>query len=300
MRDNVAAMLRIKNESRWIRRSLERIFMVAKYVVILDDGSTDHTELECKLALSTDVITVSTGSDAHKTIVSGIELQSMPWGWIGRGQVAAGATELHFLNSPFANVVRPKERVSEIRDKRVLWYYAKAAIPATHWLCFDGDEMPSLSFVRHFDTAYKMLERGDDILHFPFVYLWDSEDMQRVDGIYGSRRDGMKLLNFPRYFTVKRCSEQAIFDMTFAWEGTKGGFHCGSIPREKFPYKKWGEFKHPIVHFGYLDDPLRQRKFQFYREIDPGNKAEGEYMHIIGQPNVHAPGPVRLEPWRDE
>jgi glycosyltransferase involved in cell wall biosynthesis len=299
MRANVAAMLRIKNESRWIRRSLERIFMVAKYVVILDDGSTDNTETECKLAVSKNLTALSTGGD-HKTIVGDWSIQLTAWGFIARGTVNEGETELHFLNSPFTNAVRPKERVNEIRDKRVLWAYAKCAVPATHWLCFDGDEMPSLDFVRNFPTAYAKLENEVDILHFPFVYLWDSEDMQRVDGIYGSRSDGMKTLNFPRYFTIKRCNEQAIFDMTFAWEGTKGGFHCGSIPREKFPYKKWGEFRHPIVHFGYLDDPLRQRKYVFYNQIDPGNKAEGEYKHIIGQPNVHAPGPVRLEPWRDE
>lgn len=283
-RDNVAAMLRIKNEGRWIRRCLERIFMVAKTIVILDDGSTDNTETEANEALGR---------------ARAGELKA--WGWVRQGMNDAGlVSEMHYLKSPFTDVVRPKERVSEIRDKRVLWYYAKAAVPATHWLCFDGDEMPSLDFVRNFPKAYAMVENGCDILHFPFIYLWDSEDMQRVDGIYGMGGGGMKILHFPRYFTIKRCDEQAIFDMTFAWEGTKGGFHCGSIPREKFPYQKWDNFNHPIVHFGYIDDPLRHRKYQFYNLIDPGNQVEGEYRHIIGQPNVHAPGPVRLEPWRDE
>jgi hypothetical protein len=56
----------------------------------------------------------------------------------------------------------------------------------------------------------------------------------------------------------------------------------------------------PVVHFGYLDEAERQRKYVFYNKIDPGNQVEGEYRHIIGEPDVHAPGPVELVAYKDE
>ena len=45
-RDQTVCMMRVKNEARWIRRSLERTFEVCKFVVIWDDKSTDNTEDE--------------------------------------------------------------------------------------------------------------------------------------------------------------------------------------------------------------------------------------------------------------
>ena len=42
------AMYRIKNESRWIKQSLESISEICKEIVILDDGSTDDTVKICE------------------------------------------------------------------------------------------------------------------------------------------------------------------------------------------------------------------------------------------------------------
>ena len=41
-------MYRIKNESRWIKQSLESISEICKEIVILDDGSTDDTVKICE------------------------------------------------------------------------------------------------------------------------------------------------------------------------------------------------------------------------------------------------------------
>lgn len=46
MRNDVLCMMRIKNEGRWIARSLERTFEVCRTVVIFDDHSTDNTKRE--------------------------------------------------------------------------------------------------------------------------------------------------------------------------------------------------------------------------------------------------------------
>jgi hypothetical protein len=213
---------------------------------------------------------------------------------------------LHYVHSPFRPAVRDKENVNEIRDKNMLWYYVKARTQFKNVLCLDGDEVLSLEALRQWSEIEKNLDHGVDMITIPFVYLWDSESQARVDGIYGDAEDGHPKLRFPRIFTIQRISDQNLFDQHFSWEGTKGGFHCGSIPMVHFETSRPhaplnGRFiPAPVAHYGYVDDPLRQRKFKFYREIDPGNKVEGEYLHIIGEPDLHAPGPLEFKPWEDK
>lgn len=287
MRDKTAMMSRVKNEGRWIKRCLDRTFQLCESVVIWDDGSTDNTYDACLSSLGQ----IESISDNG-------------WGVVAKGVVDGESRILHFINSPFREVVREAQRVNEIRDKNMLWYFVKSKIAFRHVLCLDGDEMPTQELIRKWPEAIAMLENGSaDILDIPFVYLWDAENMARVDGIYGKASDGCPKLRFPRLFTIDRLSEIDLFDSKFAWFGTKGGFHCGSIPREGFrpggkaPVTKL--FKASILHFGYIDNDLRHRKFEFYNRIDPNNEFEGGYKHIIGLPNKHAPGPVKLEAWQD-
>lgn len=292
-RARTVMMSRVKNEERWIARCLERTWPVAQTVVLWDDGSTDQTIGCAYEALKREAVV------SKESMTTG-------WGFVAHAQAPEGLRSLHIVQSPFAYSVRQKERVNEIRDKNALWAYVKAAVDFDHVLCLDGDEMLSRQAIREWPRAIELLEGGHDILTMPVIYLWDSEDAQRADGVYGDGTDGTKLLRFPRLFTILRLDEQALFDTHFKWSGSAGGFHCGSIPRESFQRRKDGReitggvFRAPIVHFGYIDDPLRQKKYQFYaHEIDPGNVGEGGYLHIIGKPNNLAPGPVQLVAWED-
>ena len=45
---NIVAMYRIKNEERWIKKSLESVLDICSEAVILDDGSTDNTLEICQ------------------------------------------------------------------------------------------------------------------------------------------------------------------------------------------------------------------------------------------------------------
>ena len=45
---NIIVTYRIKNEEKWIKKSLESILDICSEVVILDDGSTDDTLSICK------------------------------------------------------------------------------------------------------------------------------------------------------------------------------------------------------------------------------------------------------------
>jgi len=304
LREKTACMMRIRNEGRWIFRSLHRTFQVAKRVAILDDGSTDDTVVEaiqacllCDEATARQINTTQRQTPAIvRKIVDGTLLN-----------------ELHILHSPFRPEVRPRQGVSEIRDKNLLWEYCKSRVAFRHMLCLDGDEIISRAFIVNWAQAVAALEANVDKMQVPFVYFWDAEMQIRVDGIYGALPDGMPRLRFPRIFTIDRLSPERLFDCRFAWEGTKGGFHCGSVPMENFRPLRMDEqtgavaehetttanYGCVILHYGYLDAAERQRKYTFYNQIDPGNKFEGEYKHIIGMPNQHAPGPVTLVPWQE-
>lgn len=298
-RDRVVCMMRIRNEGRWIYRSLERTFQVAGTAVLWDDGSTDNTFSEALRVYHEGCR--GRESSAHMGIGDTWGSQYM---WEGEH----GKSSLLFVNSPFRmkRPARPKMAVSEIRDKQALWEIVKARLDFDHVLCLDGDEVLSREAVHHFPQAIKLLEdRDHDILTLPILYLWDSENTYRDDGIYGVAADGIRVFRVPRLFTIKRVSEQNLFDMRFAWEGDRGGFHGGSVPRQAFKRSggedpHGGTFPFVIAHYGYIDEDLRQRKYRFYNEIDPGNVREGEYKHIVGIPDLHAPGPMTFQSWSDE
>src|SRR3972149_9714199 len=301
-RQDVVCMMRIRNEARWIARSLARTFQVCQKVVLWDDGSNDGTEQE--------VLQFVTGSRDLGELSALV--QCRPWGWVQKSEfgslLPSNPFELHYLYSPFRPAVRDKQNVSESRDKNALWEYLKAQVQFRHVLCLDGDEVLSERLVQRFDKLINTMEQGVcDIFTMPFIYLWDTEAQRRTDGLYGDETMNdqglVPRLRVPRLFTIDRITAQQLFDMRFAWLGSLGGFHCGSVPRENFqPLGKdpvGGTAAHPIVHFGYLHPADRQAKFEFYNRIDPNNEFEGCYRHIIGEPDRHAPGPVVLVPWED-
>ncbi len=278
MRERVVCQLRIKNERRFIYRCVESAWAVAENVVIFDDGSSDGTDIEAARAclereLEEDRLPIGA--------------RKIPWGWRLEGP---DRRILHYLYSPFTESVRPNQRVNEIRDKQILLEYLKACIPAEIVLNLDGDEMLSNQAIINFPKAIELLE-SNDWLEVPVIYLWDREDQIRVDGIYASPRH-------PRIFTFKHLLNDELFALRYGWSSAGGGFHCGSVPKDGLGGRS-KLFNHPIVHFGYIDEQLRNRKFEFYNRIDPGNKSEGEYRHIIGIKDHLCPDPVKLKPWID-
>lgn len=310
MRQDWVSMMRIRNEARWIRRNLERTFQLVKTVVLWDDGSEDDTTREAQNVLYREPYTMDFVREADGGVLI-----------LGASDKATQRdVELHIVRSPFRPALNEMESVSEIRDKNILWWYVKAQVAFKHVLAMDGDEMPSLEFMRHFDEATQQLEEKYDMVDVPFIYLWNDENTRRIDAIYGDRDgtrpgetpdivDHVARLRFPRMFTIVRCDPFDVFEQRFAWHGHRqgrrvlGGFHCGSVPQENF-HPNGGQpvratYPFPMIHFGYLHREDRVKKHAWYNVIDPGNKYEGEYKHIIEEVNIHAPDPVRLAPWND-
>lgn len=308
-RDRFLMMSRVKNEERFIRRCLESAFEVCKQIVIWDDGSTDNTEAIClsvavnDLKVETDAGQLDLSSYPPKPSIVARQAKQTTWGWIAASE--DGERILHFIRSPFTEVApnRAKQRINEIRDKNTLWYYVRG-LDFDHVLCLDGDEWLSKQFIRAFPDCELLIEQNE-MVDIPVVYFWDSENQIRRDGVYGINPvDRQSTLRFPRMFSVKNVTEGTIFTMHFANEGNPGGFHCGSVPQNGF-FLVYGHglrralFPAPIVHGGYIDDAIRQRKLTFYQTIDPNNQTEGNYLHIVGQRNCHQPGDVAVEYWED-
>jgi hypothetical protein len=264
VRADTVCMMRIRNEERWLGRSLERTWQVCQRVVIFDDHSTDQSR----------VVAIETMGQCHGSVDPTTAHQVF--------HSADGTRVLHWLKSPFA------DSVDEVRDKNFLWEYV-CGLPFRHVLCLDGDEALSLRAIRGFPAALNTLVSGGaSVGVLPFVYLWNEETLRRVDGVY---RD----IRHARLFTIDRALEYRA--ARFVSHGLSG-FHCGSVPHQlNIGHRDMPELE--IIHWGYLDEAIRQRKLEFYNTLDPGNEGEGYYQHVVGLPNHLAPGPVKLVPWSD-
>lgn len=282
-KEKTCVMMRIRNEERWIRRSLERSWQIANTIVILDDGSTDQT-----------------GYEAFKTIDSYCEPQGWDSGKIidvdGPGK--DGNQRLIYVKSPFRGGFQERDGQvpHEIVDRQFLWDIVRTRTECPYVLSLDGDEMLSKQAIRTFPKIWEALQDSKvDMLTFPFLYLWDSEDLVRVDDWYS------KYATFTRMFNLENLTSREIRALRFRM--TENTLHGGSLPLEGFKTPDTvlvGKANAPIIHFGYVDDDLRRRKFEWYRTIDPGNTLEGEYLHIIGMPDQWCPNPPTLVPFEDE
>lgn len=209
---NVVGAMRVKNEARWIRRSIESILPVCDRVVVFDDHSTDETPGICASIPRVDLI----------------------------------VSEFDGLN--------------EVRDKNFLMDVAIGDYSPDWIVMIDGDEA---LLPEHIARLWlQMRNPAVRALAFSVLYLWDREDQVRVDGVYRS---------MSRVSAFRPGKER--------FEPTEGvNFHCGNCPQAIDRRLHSGA---SLLHFGYMDRADRLRKYDWYREKDPGNIIEDEYRHIV-------------------
>jgi glycosyltransferase involved in cell wall biosynthesis len=271
--------MRIKNEARWIKRVIESTYPLCERIFVMDDHSTDDTLEICR------------GLDER----------------------------VHVYESPF-----PEHDLDESRDKN--WLYDKVfdyyppriskdklelvwpdgfrcradsgigrEIKWPDWiLCLDGDEELTPDTPEIIRRTCESTSKN--ALSLRILYLWNVPDQIRVDGVYRDYRR-------PSLF---RCSNPAFRFQTTPWGGN---LHCASIP-QAFLHEH-GRCEGKILHYGYMLPEDRERKYRWYNTIDPNNKGEDEYIHMIigdtinGLNNepIHIPanyegehgGPLKLE-----
>jgi glycosyltransferase involved in cell wall biosynthesis len=246
----VSAMLRIKNESRWIRDVLKPIHPLCNRVFIMDDHSTDNTAEVCR--------------EFPRVVL---------------------------FESPF-------DSLDESRDKnwlydRILEYPEYENWQWPNWLiCIDGDEVLQREDIPRLLMLLAGNRENDDALAYrlQIIYLWGSENLRRIDGVYA---------NFARPSIFK------IFNPSFRFQKTPWGnganFHCSSIPQELLYLAKPTDIR--LIHLGYMTPEDRMRKWKWYNQIDPRNVSEGfdsahpergSYPHIVQGDIPEVPAHVRL------
>lgn len=185
---------------------------------------------------------------------------------------AIPAVEVH--DSPFTGL-------DEARDKNWLLDQARDA----DWiLMIDGDEMLEAGGAAKLSKAAEAAAPRVKALAFRVLYLWDTEEQYRVDGVYGR---------------LARASMFRPGSHRFIPTGVGGNFHCGNVP-----LALQLDSLNPglaLLHFGYLHKGDRIRKYHWYREQDPNNKFEDGYRHMVigdlfpAHSEFRHAGPLQLE-----
>ena len=160
-------------------------------------------------------------------------------------------------------VVSPFEGLDESRDKNLLLRLAYERAKTGEWaLMIDGDEE------LHQDDAL-MLEaecrRGPGALSMPVLYLWDSPDQVRVDGVYR---------NFRRASAFR-----LVPGLAFHSTSHGGHFHCGNVPTHYHHSARPTMAR--LLHYGYMERGDRLRKYDWYNRMDPNNSGEDGYRHMV-------------------
>jgi len=182
----------------------------------------------------------------------------------------------------------PFDGYDEGRDKE--WLVTKIAAKhkrLTWVLMIDGDEVlepGGESGIR------KITDIGDGVVSFSLriLYLWNSRDMVRADGVYGRFRR-------PSLFRL-------LGQYSFKRTGVNGNLHCSCVPAACYAFFR--TCNTALLHLGYMNREDRIRKWKLYNSMDPKNLAEGydpshpergSYPHIVQGDIPQVPADVRLK-----
>lgn len=222
----ICALLRVRNEGRWLAEVLTSIAPLCSELHLLDDHSTDDT---ADIARS------------HGAVV---------------------------CPSPF-------EGLDETRDKN--WLLDQAMRGEPQWLLMiDGDEILEPG------GAEKLRAHAADptvnALSLRVLYLWDSRDQYRADGVYGRFTRPSMWRAFP--------------GQRFRSTRNGGNFHCGNTPY--MPTARVRRTDVALLHTGYMLREDRVRKYEWYNQQDPNNLGEDRYRHVAQGDLPEIPASARL------
>ncbi len=150
--------------------------------------------------------------------------------------------------------------LDETRDKN--WLLERVAERRPDWIvAIDGDEEIApggAALIRRLAGTY------GEIFRFQVLYLWDRPDQIRVDGVYSH-------ISRPSMFRYRP-------GLKFAATRNGGNFHCGNVP---FGMERPRDSGVELLHWGYLDQADRVRKYRWYNQHDPNNRVEDGYRHMV-------------------
>jgi glycosyltransferase involved in cell wall biosynthesis len=170
----------------------------------------------------------------------------------------------------------PFEGLNESRDKDYLLNQIRKD-GADIVVAIDGDEVLEFSGPAKIQRA---VARGN-AWSMKVEYLWDSDSQVRVDGVYSR-------MYRPSMFRLRACT-RGFLKTPF---GNGANLHCSSVPQELLHGAIRTDIR--LLHLGYRDREDRLRKFAWYNSIDPTNKGEDGYRHIVQGDIPEVPADARL------
>lgn len=239
------AMLRIKNEARWIAEVIQSILPLCDLVFVLDDHSTDDTK----------TIAEQQGS--------AMRVMSSPF---------SGLNEARDKNYLYDQVIAECEPrwILCIDGDEVLEKRAPDLIRG--WCAIQ-------------DLQHPRMNSGATSAKLKIEYLWNDPNTVRVDRIYSDfwrpslfrpfhadpdKPDDIKVLSELRWKTTP-------FGRSI--EGAEPNLHCSSVPQRFLAGAKLLPAR--LKHYGYMDRARRVEKLDWYTSIDWHNESEGRYLHMI-------------------
>lgn len=144
---NIAGMMRVRNEARWIKRSIESIAPICNAgILVFDDHSTDDTP----------EIAAKCGAAVISSPFSGLD----------------ESRDKSFMLDEIRNAKYNHLPIHNAPD----WL-----------ICIDGDEALMPGHAAQLELQMRVaMAHGIRALAFSVLYLWDREDQIRVDGVYRS------------------------------------------------------------------------------------------------------------------
>lgn len=185
---------------------------------------------------------------------------------------AAGAT---VIPSPFVG-----QGLDESRDKTWLLKQVREYANPDWILCIDGDEELEPNGPEKIKRALATNPRVD-CFNLRFLFLWDAVDQVRLDGVYSA-------LVRQSLFRVSAGSE---FTSYYEGCGTHSGLHVSNAPYGL----KAAPLNVYLLHYGYLHQADRLKKYEWYNRIDPNNEIEDRYRHIVQGDIPEVPASAKLK-----
>lgn len=167
------------------------------------------------------------------------------------------------------DIHKQKLPFDETRDKNTLLKMTLKRKP-NFIMSLDGDEiiMPNMKKILYEDLMF--LHPDSSVFEFRHLEMKEKPNQFLINN---------PTTNYllPFLFRVKDQPPDLIFGGT----DYPGNAHCPHIPQNTVGLDKPARSRVKILHYGYYDDKLRQAKYNFYKKLDPYNKAFYGYEHLI-------------------